>query len=506
MTERFNVALLVAAVVLLVAVAAVRLSTRLGLPSLLVYLAIGILLGPVGFGLVFNDAELARVLGLCALVVIIAEGGLTARWSELRPVLVPALVLSTVGVAVSVAVVALAAHLLLHLDWRLAWLYGAVLSSTDAAAVFATLRKLKFRPRLGAVLEAESGMNDAPVVLLVLALSVPAALATAHPQPWWQHAGIAGYELAGGAVIGVIVGAAGAWLLRHAALPAAGLYPLAAVGLTVLAYAVGLALHASGFLAVYACGVVLGNARLPHRRTVLGFADGLAWLAQIGLFVLLGLLVEPAQLVSAVGPALVIGLILLLVARPLSVAASTSPFRFPVREQAFLSWAGLRGAVPIVMATIPLSAGVPGAAALFNVVFVLVVVYTVAQGASLPPVARWLAVTAPGEATDLQVEAAPLDTMRASLLQLEIPAGSRLVGVYLDELRLPEGAAITLVARNGSAFVPGPATRLRTGDNLLIVAKEGVRDATERRLRAVSRRGRLARWFADHGEDSPSVS
>jgi cell volume regulation protein A len=505
MTDRVNLALLVAAVVLLVAVAAVRLSTRVGLPSLLVYLALGIGLGPVGFGLAFNDAELARVLGLCALVVIIAEGGLTARWTELRPVLAPALVLSTIGVGVSVAVVALGAHLLLHLDWRLAWLYGAVLSSTDAAAVFATLRRLRVRPRLGALLEAESGMNDAPVVLLVLALSVPAAIAAADRPPWWHHALAAGYELTFGAVIGIVVGAAGAWLLRRAALPAAGLYPLAAVGLTVLAYATGLAVHASGFLAVYACGVVLGNARLPHRRAVLGFADGLAWLAQIGLFVLLGLLVQPAQLVSAVGPALVIGLILLLVARPLSVAMSLTPFRYPWREQAFLSWAGLRGAVPIVLATIPLSAGVPGAAALFNVVFVLVAVYTVAQGASLPPVAKRLTVTAPGEATDLQVEAAPLDSMRADLLQLEIPEGSRLAGVYLDELRLPEGAAITLVARNGSAFVPGPDTRMRTGDNLLIVAKEGVRGATERRLRAVSRRGRLARWFSDHGDDGRHV-
>jgi cell volume regulation protein A len=334
---------------------------------------------------------------------------------------------------------------------------------------------------------------------------VPAAVAAADRPPWWQHALAAGYELTFGAVIGIVVGAAGAWLLRRAALPAAGLYPLAAVGLTVLAYATGLAVHASGFLAVYACGVVLGNARLPHRRAVLGFADGLAWLAQIGLFVLLGLLVQPAQLVSAVGPALVIGLILLLVARPLSVAMSLTPFRYPWRAQAFLSWAGLRGAVPIVLATIPLSAGVPGAAALFNVVFVLVAVYTVAQGASLPPVAKRLTVTAPGEATDLQVEAAPLDSMRADLLQLEIPEGSRLAGVYLDELRLPEGAAITLVARNGSAFVPGPDTRMRTGDNLLIVAKEGVRGATERRLRAVSRRGRLARWFSDHGDDGRHV-
>jgi len=263
--EPINVALLIAAVVLLVAVAALRLSSRLGLPSLLVFLALGMALGPVGLGVQFTDAELTRTLGLCALVVIIAEGGLTARWSELRPVLFPALVLSTVGVAVSVAVVAVAAHLLLGLDWRLAWLYGAVLSSTDAAAVFATLRRLRIRPRLAALLEAESGINDAPVVLLVLALSVTDA--TAEVRPWWVHGLIAGYELVAGGLLGVAVGFSGGWLLRRAALPAAGLYPLATVGLTVLAYSVGLAAHASGFLAVYVCGVVLGNSQLPHRRS-----------------------------------------------------------------------------------------------------------------------------------------------------------------------------------------------------------------------------------------------
>ena len=251
------------------------------------------------------------------------------------------------------------------------------------------------------------------------------------------------------------------------------------------------------------CGVVLGNSQLPHRRAVLGFADGLAWLAQIGLFVLLGLLVEPSDLGPAVVSALLIGLVLLVLARPLSVLFSLTPFRYRIGDQGFVSWAGLRGAVPIVLATIPLSAGVPGATALFNVVFVLVVVYTLAQGTSLRRAARWLGVVAPAETTDLEVDAAPLERMRADLLQLDIPLGSKLAGVHIDELRLPEGAAIMLVTRVEGAFVPAPHTRLRTHDSLLIVATEEARAATERRLRAVSRRGRLARWFADLGEDVP---
>ncbi|MGK5672256.1 potassium/proton antiporter [Micromonospora sp. URMC 106] len=496
MTPGLDLALLLGAAVLLVAVGAVRLSTRLGVPSLLVYLALGVAIGEAGLGIRFDDAELTRTLGFCALIVIIAEGGLTARWSTLRPVLGLAALLSTVGVVVSILVVGLAVHLLLGLDWRLALLYGAVLSSTDAAAVFATLRRLRLPPRLVATLEAESGMNDAPVVLLVVLLSREGV---AHP--WWYETALVSYELGVGAAVGFAAGVGGRWALRHAALPSAGLYPIAAVGLTVLAYAAGAVLHASGFLAVYVAGVILGNARLPHRQAILGFADGLAWLAQIGLFVLLGLLVTPSRLGSAVLPAVVAGLALVLLARPLSVAASALPFRFGLREQAFLSWAGLRGAVPIVLATIPLSERVPGADRLFDSVFVLVVIFTLLQAGTLDPVARWLRVTAPAEAAEIRVETAPLERMRADLLQVEVPPGSRLAGVHVDELRLPLGASVTLVLRDGVGVVPGPDFRLKTGDSFLIVATAGVRDEAERRLRAVSRRGRLARWFGEYGED-----
>ncbi|SCG46795.1 potassium/proton antiporter [Micromonospora coxensis] len=497
MTPGLELALLLGAAVLLVAIGAVRFSTRLGVPSLLVYLALGVAIGESGLGIRFDDAELTRVLGFCALIVIIAEGGLTARWSTLRPVLGLAAALSTVGVLVSILVVGLVVHLLLGLDWRLALLYGAVLSSTDAAAVFATLRRLRLPPRLVAALEAESGMNDAPVVILVVLLSA----GTTEGHPWWYEVLLVGYELGMGAAVGVAAGIAGRYALRRAALPSSGLYPIAVVGFTVLAYAAGAVLHASGFLAVYVAGVLLGNARLPHRQAILGFADGLAWLAQIGLFVLLGLLATPSRLSGAVLPAVLVGLALLLLARPLSVLLSALPFRMSLREQAFLSWAGLRGAVPIVLATIPLSERVPGADRLFDVVFVLVVIFTLLQAGTLAPAARRLRVTAPAELAEIRVETAPLERMRADLLQLEVPAGSRLAGVHVDELRLPVGASVTLVLRDGTGFVPGPDTRLKVGDSLLIVAVAGVRDEAERRLRAISRRGRLARWFGEYGED-----
>jgi cell volume regulation protein A len=481
--------------VLLVAVVAVRLSARIGLPSLVAYLLIGMAIGESGLGIQFENVDLTRILGFCALVVIIAEGGLSTRLSVVRPVAGAAAVLATIGVFVSAGIVGVLLHLLLGLSWHLALLYGAVLSSTDAAAVFSVLRRLQIKPKLTAILEAESGINDAPAVILVVTLSM--LTMGEHLGPWWQQVLLVIYELIAGAAIGLVIGLVGAYGLRRFALPSAGLYPSAAIGLTVFAYAAGSAAHASGFLAVYVAGVVLGNAKLPHRQAVLGFADGLAWLGQIGLFVLLGLLASPTRLPGAILPALLVGVVLVLLARPISVALSVSWFRFDWRDQAFLSWAGLRGAVPIVLATIPLSLGVGGAERLFDVIFVLVVIYTVLQGGTIAPAANWLKVTSPYEPTELQVETAPLDRMQADLLELSIPPGSQMAGVYIDELRLPQGAVVTMVLREGIGFVPTPRTRLKAGDSLLIVATADVRDAAERRLRAVSRRGRLAKWLGE---------
>jgi cell volume regulation protein A len=386
----------------------------------------------------------------------------------------------------------------------MALLYGAVLSSTDAAAVFSVLRRLGLRPRLSALLEAESGVNDAPAVILVLMLSTIAA--GGHTEVWWQQLLLVLYELVAGGLIGGLVGLGGAWALRRAALPSAGLYPLATVGLGVLAYGGGTTLHASGFLAVYVAGVMLGNGRIPHRQAVLGFADGVAWLGQIGLFVMLGLLASPSRLPAAILPAILVGIVAILFARPAAVSVSVAWFNLgdddaprrglrSWREQAFLSWAGLRGAIPIVLATVPLSAGVPGAERLFDVVFVLVLVYTVLQGGTIAPVARRLHLASADQPTELNVETAPLERMNADLLQLSIPDGSHLAGVHIDELRLPPGAVVTLVLRDGAGFVPQPRTRLRSGDSLLIVTTAEARDATEARLRAVGKRGRLARWL-----------
>ena len=499
MNSTVTVALALGALVVLVAAVALRLADRLGLPSLLLYLALGVGLGQAGLGLGggVETYSLARTLGVAALVVILAEGGLTTRWDDVRQAIGPGLTLATVGVVVSVGVTAAAAVWLLGLGWGFALLLGAVISSTDAAAVFATLRRLPLPRRMAAALEAESGLNDAPAILLVVALAD--RLTGGTPHPWWITALQVVGELVGGAAGGVVVGALGVQLLRRAALPLSGFYPLATLALCVLAFSSATLLHTSGFVAVYLCGLVLGNATLPHRAASIGFAEGMASLAQIGLFVLLGLLVAPDRLPAAVGPALLVGGVLLLVARPLSVALSLVWFRMPWAQQVFISWAGLRGAVPIVLATFPLTARVPGARGIFDTVFVLVVVFTLVQGWSLPLVARRLGIATPLTPRDVVVESAPLDELDADLMQLTVPPGSRLHGVYLPELRLPEGAALVLIVRDGRSFVPDDTTRLMRGDQALLVATRRSRAEAEQRLRAVSRAGRLASWRGEAG-------
>ncbi|MCI0686551.1 MAG: potassium/proton antiporter [Sporichthyaceae bacterium] len=489
--EQLDYALLVGAAALLVAAVAVRISARTGLPSLLLYLCIGVILGEDVLGMPFDDFELARSLGYAALVVILAEGGLATRWVTIRPVLRPTVSLSTIGIGISIGITAVAAHWLLDVEWQLAFLVAAILAPTDAAAIFSVLRRLPLPRRLSGLLEAESGFNDPPTILLVVALSA----APGESGPFWEIALLIVYQLIAGAVVGLAVGRGGAWALRRVALPASGLYPIAVFALTVFAYAVAAELHSSGFLATYVAALVLGNSRLPHSIATRGFVDGLAWIAQIGLFIMIGLLADPSDFGAQIVPALLLGAVLLLVARPAAVVLSTLPFGFTWREQALLSWAGLRGAVPIVLATVPVVSGVPDSQRLFNLVFILVVIFTIVQGPTLPWVARWLRLGANGTTRDVELDVAPLGEFGADVLTVRIPDDSALHGVEVFELRLPPGAVLSLIVRDGRHLVPGGSTVLRHGDELLVVTTARSREQAERRLLAVSREGRLAGWY-----------
>ncbi|HEX6875323.1 MAG TPA: potassium/proton antiporter [Nocardioidaceae bacterium] len=492
--HQLDVVLLVGTLVMLAAVLAVRASVRVGLPSLLIYLLMGVLLGEAGLGINFDDPKVAHALGFAALVLILAEGGLTTNWEEIRPSMGMGVALATLGVAVSVAVMAVVAHYLLGLDWQLAILLGAVTSPTDAAAVFSVLRRVPLPRQVLGALEAESGLNDAPTVVLVTLVSTGTAL----DHGVIGFAGIVIYELGLGVLGGLAVGFGGAWVMRRLALPSSGLYPIAVLALAVLAYSGMAALHASGFAAVYTAALVLGNSELPHRAATRSFSEGVAWLAQIGLFVMLGLLASPGRIsLEHVVIAVAGGLALGLVARPLSVVACSFAIRLGWREQAFLGWAGLRGAVPIVLTTIPLANQVDGATELFDIVFVMVVIFTLLTAPTLPLVARILRVAQPDEPRDLDVEAAPLERIAADLLQVTITRRSRLHGVEVGELRLPVGVSVALIVRDGHTMVPAARTVLRRGDDLLVVTPRKVREETEERLRRVSREGRVVQWWSE---------
>jgi cell volume regulation protein A len=479
----------VGAVVLIVAVLAVRLSVSAGLPSLLMYLGLGLALGSSGLGVEFDDADLAVSLGLAALMLILAEGGISTQWSHVRPSIGFGLLLATLGSAVSVMVVALGAHYLLDLEWTLAVLLAAVLTPTDAAAVFSVLRAVPLRHRVSGALEAESGLNDAPIVVLVVAVSA----GDIAERGVLAFSAVIVFQLAVGVIVGLGIGVLGGLLLRRVALPASGLYPLVVLAFTVLAYAAAAGLQGSGFAAVYLAALVLGNTELPHRVATRSFVEGIGWLAQIALFVMLGLLASPEQFDWwHVWMGLAVGGLLTFVARPVSIAVCAVLFRIPWREQLFLGWAGLRGAVPIVLATIPLAADVPGSRDLFDIVFVAVVVYTLLQAAPLARLAAWCGVL--GEVRDVEVEVAPLERVDAVLLQVRVTPGSRLAGVEVGELRLPEGASVSMVVRGDETLVPSPTTRIVSGDELLVVSSRHVREKVERRLVAVARGGRLAGW------------
>jgi len=492
--EALGTATLVGAIIVLVSVVGVRLAGRLGVPGLLLYLLLGLLLGAVFPGLHMNNAELATVLGYSALILILAQGGLTTRIDELRPIMWPAITLASVGVAVSIAVVAFPLIWWFDVSTQTAIIIGAVLAATDAAAVFSVMRRMHISSRVRTLLEAEAGFNDAPVVVLVLVVSSAGFAET----PWWQIPLLVVAELIGGAVVGAGVGFAGRWVLPRLALPSVGLYPIAALALLVGAYGLASVVHSSGFLAVYVAAVIIGSAaRLPHRRSIIGFADGLAWIAEIGLFFMLGALADVHTLPAAIPLAIVVSLLILLVARPLAAVVSLVPFGEGRATVLFTSIAGLRGAVPIVFAAIPLGLGVPGARLMFDVTLIVTLILMLVQVPLIRVAGARLGIVRGDEAVELELESAPLDGMHAQVLGIEVPEKSGLVGTFITEIGLPRGAVISLIVRGEEAIVPDANARVRAGDRLLVVTTEEARTEAEARMRDIARHGRLARWRTD---------
>jgi cell volume regulation protein A len=446
-------------------------SDRLRVPGSLLFLGLGMLVGDDALGLVsFSDAALAQNLGAGALIVILFEGGLTTKPTDLRRGGLPGFVLSNLGVLITAAVTAAALVLLLDVTWRTGLLFGAIVGSTDAAAVFDLLRRAPLPRRVAATLEVESGANDPFAVILTIGI-----LSSAEGGVTWQEwLAFGSAQLFGGLAIGAVVGLAGVVLLRRASLRAYGLYPVMAFAIAAVAYGAGAVIGASGFLAVYLCGIAIGTFVPRHRRVIRSFATSLANTADIGLFLLLGLLVFPSELPEVVVPALAVTAVLLFVARPIGVGICLTPFGFSWREQLVTSWAGLRGAVPIVLATFPFTAGYPAGATIFNVVFFVVLVSVALQGATVVPLVRRLGLATPRAAWENLAEVLPLDGLEADLVELTVTEGMAIVGCRLREADVPEGMLVTTVLRGHRMIVPTGATQLLAGDLALVsVSTEG---------------------------------
>ncbi len=372
-----------------------RLASRTGLPVAFLFLGVGMLAGSDGLGnIAFEDYPLAFRLGTCALVLILFDGGLNTPFDRVRPVLGPAALLATLGVVGTAGIAAVAARFLFHVPWTYALLLGAILSSTDAAAVFSVLRSsgTALRDRVGTTLELESGLNDPMAVILTLALTESLVTGGQTGPRLLLEVTL---QLVVGGLMGGLLGTLAGRLLRHVELPAPGLVPVVTVAFAFVTFGLTTLLHGSGFLAVYLAGMALGQRPLPHRAGLLRVHDGIAWLAQVAMFLMLGLLVFPAQLPKVALPGTVLALVLAFVARPLVVGLCLLPFGYSWKERLYIGWVGLRGAVPIILATFPVLAQVPGSTLVFNVVFFSVVVSGLLPGATVSRVSRWLGVQAP---------------------------------------------------------------------------------------------------------------
>jgi potassium/hydrogen antiporter len=473
--------LLTAALLALAGVALSKVSARYGIPALVLFVGLGMLAGSEGpGGIAFENYALANALGTLALVLILFDGGLRTSREAFRVALAPATVLATAGVAVTAAITGAAASWILGVPLLEGLLLGAIVGSTDAAVVFAVLRSkgLHLGRKVAATLEVESGANDPMAVFLTVCL---AQIVVGSREAGPGLVGFLALQGAIGAAVGLLVGYGASHLLNRIHLGAAGLYPVLAAASGLLAYGAAASVGGSGFLAVYLAGVVLGGRRIVFRRGIFLFHDGLAWLAQIAMFVVLGLLSFPSRVMTAAGRGLVVALVLMFVARPVAVFGCLLPFRYRLREMVFVSWVGLRGAVPIVLATIPLLLGYAGGGVFFDVVFFVVIVSALAQGWTVPVVARWLRLEAPAAPEPpLTLEISSLRELPSDIVDYTATPGCAAAGRLIRELELPGDVVVAMIVR-GERVVPARgSTTIEPGDHVFLVVPDGSRAAADR--------------------------
>lgn len=465
--------LLGAAVLLFLSILVSKSLGKLGIPALVLFLAVGMLAGSDGIGgIYFDDFQTAQSLGTVALTLILFSGGLDTSWSSTRPVLWRGITLSTVGVFMTAMLVGLFAHWLLDLSLLEGVLLGAIVSSTDAAAVFSILRarKIGLKNNLRPTLELESGSNDPMAYFLTVSFT---ALLTNPDVGLWSLVPMFFLQMTLGAAMGVAMGYAMSWVINRIRLEQDGLYPALTLAMVLFTFSFTNLIGGNGFLAVYASAVILGNRNFIHKRSLTRFYDGIAWLSQILMFLTLGLLVFPSQILPVVGVGLLIALFLILVARPLSVFLCLSFFKTTFQDKVYVSWVGLRGAVPIVFATYPLIAGLEQSGLIFNIVFFIVLTSVMLQGTTLKLAADWLGLSETDDAPKQMNlgEEFGYDTHNA-LVELQIGLDSAAVGRQIVDLNLPNTSLIVLVDRGGKFVTPRGSTILQPLDKLMVMVDD----------------------------------
>lgn len=456
--------LLILGSLLLAGVTATKLAFRMGVPALVLFIAVGMGLGSYVY---FDDAFIAQFVGTTALVVILFEGGLQTSWKQMRRVAIPAASLATLGVIVTAVLTGFLSWLLLGVDLPVAMLIGAIVGSTDAAAVFSVIGEQNIRTRLKYTLESESALNDPMAVLLTLLVL---SWIQAGPPNLWQAIGFLFWQLAVGLVMGLVLGKIATWGLSRARFESSGLYPIFLFAIAITTFAVTSWINASGFIAVYVLGIFIGNMELPYRQSIFRFHEGMAWLAQMIMFMILGLLVFPNELGPVIGPGFLVAGGLLLVARPIAVWLTTLGMGFSTKELLLISWAGLRGSVPIVLATFPLQAGVPQSGLIFNIVFFVVVTSCLIQGSTIAKVAQWLGLTEGTTSTPpMTLELVAMEKLDVDLVELILPKGSPAEGKRLADLALPEQVTVSALIRSNRVVTPRGFTRLEAGDILFLL-------------------------------------
>lgn len=471
--------LLVASILLLMSILASKVSSRSGVPALLLFLLLGMLAGSEGpGGIYFDDPWLAQFLGSVALAYILFAGGMDTKLQVVRPVMRESFLLSTLGVALSTLLLGLFVHLALGFHLIEGLLLGAIISSTDAAAVFSMLRskEVRLQQPLEPLLELESGSNDPMAVFLTI--SFTNLLANPQSGIYGLLIGFFLQMLIGGG-LGYLLGKGFVILINRINLQTDGLYSVLSVAAVILIYGATTVFGGNGFLAVYLAGLIMGNSSLIHRRSLLRFHDGLAWIMQIVMFLALGLLVFPSRLLTIAPTGLLVALVLMVAARPASVFICLVFSRLSFREKVLISWVGLRGAVPIILATFPLLAGLNKADFLFNIVFFVVLTSVLIQGTSLTQVAKWLKVTAANFSSPVaSLDYDLVEKYDGEVSEVEIPPGSSVIGKRIVEIGIPAGALIILIKRSGEFIVPRGGIALAANDRLVILSDQEALDET----------------------------